>query len=57
VRYALDTAKIRALGWAPEVELADGLARTVQWYTENRDWVAAATEKFDRTRRLGTGAH
>jgi len=56
-RYALDTAKICALGWKPQVELADGLERTVKWYTENRGWVAAATAKFDRTRRLGTGAH
>lgn len=57
VRYALDTTKIRALGWAPQVDLATGLERTVKWYTENRGWVAAATEKFDRQRRLGTGSH
>ena len=37
-RYALDTAKLRALGWAPEVSFAAGLAQTVEWYAENRAW-------------------
>lgn len=31
-RYALDTQKIRALGWRPETELGDGLKKTVEWY-------------------------
>jgi dTDP-glucose 4,6-dehydratase len=37
-RYAVDTAKIRALGWAPEADLEAGIAKTVAWYTERRDW-------------------
>lgn len=36
-RYALDTGKLRALGWQPEVPFEEGLARTVAWYREN-DW-------------------
>jgi dTDP-glucose 4,6-dehydratase len=31
-RYALDCAKVRALGWEPRVTFAEGLARTVAWY-------------------------
>lgn len=27
------------LGWTPEVDLEEGLRRTVDWYMENRDWV------------------
>jgi dTDP-glucose 4,6-dehydratase len=54
-RYALDTARIRGLGWSPRVELATGLDQTVRWYLENRAWVAEAAEKFDRSRRLGRG--
>ncbi|MGD9635794.1 MAG: dTDP-glucose 4,6-dehydratase [Pirellulales bacterium] len=54
-RYALDTTKIRGLGWSPRVVLADGLERNVKWYIENRAWVEAATKKFGRTRRLGRG--
>jgi dTDP-glucose 4,6-dehydratase len=37
-RYAIDDAKLRALGWAPEVELEEGLRRTVDWYREHRSW-------------------
>jgi dTDP-glucose 4,6-dehydratase len=38
VRYALDTAKLRALGWAPQVGFEEGFAQTVQWYQENEAW-------------------
>jgi len=27
------------LGWKPEVDINEGLKRTVQWYVENRDWL------------------
>lgn len=37
-RYAVDTAKIRALGWAPQMDLAGGIAQTVRWYAERTDW-------------------
>jgi dTDP-glucose 4,6-dehydratase len=37
-RYALDSAKLRALGWAPRWDLAGGLAATVEWYRGNRAW-------------------
>lgn len=37
-RYALaDADTRRALGWAPRVPLAEGLARTVAWYRANPD--------------------
>jgi dTDP-glucose 4,6-dehydratase len=39
-RYSLDTAKLRALGWAPQVAFEDGLAQTVEWYRANREWWA-----------------
>ena len=37
-RYALDTSKLRSLGWAPEVPFEDGLAETVRWYQQNEWW-------------------
>jgi len=38
-RYLLDSSKLRAeLGWAPEVGLEEGIARTVAWYAANRGW-------------------
>jgi dTDP-glucose 4,6-dehydratase len=38
-RYLLDSSKIATeLGWKPTVAFADGLAGTVEWYAEHRDW-------------------
>ncbi|HUF23479.1 MAG TPA: hypothetical protein VMN81_05060, partial [Vicinamibacterales bacterium] len=37
-RYALDTGKLRGLGWAPDVAFEEGLAETVRWYRENEWW-------------------
>jgi dTDP-glucose 4,6-dehydratase len=37
-RYCLDTTKLRALGWAPQVDFEPGLASTVRWYRENEWW-------------------
>jgi dTDP-glucose 4,6-dehydratase len=37
-RYALDTGKLRAFGWAPRHQFADGLASTVEWYKANPWW-------------------
>jgi dTDP-glucose 4,6-dehydratase len=37
-RYALDTTKLRSLGWTPEVSFETGLAATVTWYRENAWW-------------------
>jgi dTDP-glucose 4,6-dehydratase len=37
-RYAVDSAKIRALGWAPTRVFDDALERTVAWYRGNRWW-------------------
>jgi dTDP-glucose 4,6-dehydratase len=38
VRYALDTAKLRALGWVPRVPFEQGFEQTVRWYVANQDW-------------------
>jgi dTDP-glucose 4,6-dehydratase len=38
-RYAMDAGKARALlGWTPKRTFEAGLAETVQWYVQNRDW-------------------
>lgn len=38
-RYSLNIDKIRnELGYEPQVALADGIARTVAWYQDNRSW-------------------
>jgi dTDP-glucose 4,6-dehydratase len=37
-RYAVDSSKIRALGWAPANRFEEGLKATVDWYRDNRAW-------------------
>jgi dTDP-glucose 4,6-dehydratase len=38
-RYLLDSTKIREeLGWSDEVGWEDGIAKTVAWYADNREW-------------------
>ncbi len=38
-RYLLDSSKLRnELGWAPLVPFDRGLAETVRWYRDHRDW-------------------
>jgi dTDP-glucose 4,6-dehydratase len=40
-RYAIDAGKIeRELGWKPAETFDTGIRKTVQWYLENRNWVA-----------------
>jgi dTDP-glucose 4,6-dehydratase len=37
-RYAVDSSKAHALGWAPQVPFEDGLRSTVEWYQANEPW-------------------
>jgi dTDP-glucose 4,6-dehydratase len=56
LRYAIDPARIRAeLGWRPTVTLAEGLARTVDWYLANEAWWRPLLDRPGVGRRLGTG--
>ncbi len=37
-RYAMDGAKLAALGWHGRVPFDEGLARTIDWYRANEAW-------------------
>lgn len=37
-RYSVDSRRLRALGWAPQIDFETGMAATVRWYAENEDW-------------------
>lgn len=45
-RYAIDSAKLRReLGWRPKhTDFASGLAQTIKWYEDNKDWWRPAKE-------------
>jgi dTDP-glucose 4,6-dehydratase len=36
-RYSLDCTKLKKYGWAPKINLNDGIKETVRWYKEN-EW-------------------
>jgi dTDP-glucose 4,6-dehydratase len=38
LRYAVDSSKIRSLGWKPRHSLDDRLAETANWYRSNAAW-------------------
>ncbi|WP_416898389.1 MAG: dTDP-glucose 4,6-dehydratase [Minwuia sp.] len=51
-RYAIDPTKVEnELGWKPAIPFADGIAQTIRWYLDNRDWIDAVHDR----RRLGEG--
>lgn len=37
-RYALDSSKIKELGWKPEYDFEKALKETIDWYKNNEDW-------------------
>jgi dTDP-glucose 4,6-dehydratase len=37
-RYCLDTAKLRGVGWTPQVPFESGLRDTIDWYRRNEWW-------------------
>jgi dTDP-glucose 4,6-dehydratase len=57
-RYAIDATKIRReLGWSPAHAFEDGLAATVRWYLDHRDWCEAVQSGGEyRRERLGLEA-
>lgn len=43
-RYAIDASKLnKELGWKPSVTFEEGLAKTIDWYMENEEWLENVT--------------
>ncbi|MEK6728381.1 MAG: GDP-mannose 4,6-dehydratase [Candidatus Omnitrophota bacterium] len=43
-RYALDSSKVRKLGWKPKTSFSSGLENTVTWNISNRKWLMGKTK-------------
>ncbi len=37
-RYALDSSKIKKIGWKPKYKFDEALEKTVEWYSNNLNW-------------------
>ncbi|HNE82881.1 MAG TPA: GDP-mannose 4,6-dehydratase, partial [bacterium] len=44
-RYAVDTSKVRRLGWKPAYNFEEAIVETIQWYVKNESWWRAIKEK------------
>ena len=56
-RYAIDASRIRKeLGWEPQLTFEAGLAETVRWYLDNREWWEPLAAEAYRGDRLGLAA-
>jgi dTDP-glucose 4,6-dehydratase len=53
-RYAIDPSKIeRELGWRAQESFETGIARTIDWYLDNRSWWQPIRERSYAGERLG----
>ena len=44
LRYAIDASKLQnELGWKPSLKFEEGLAKTVDWYLDNKEWLDNVT--------------
>lgn len=44
LRYAIDATKLnQELGWQPSLQFEEGLSKTIDWYLENKEWLANVT--------------
>ncbi len=50
LRYAIDSSKLRAeTSWRPRYQdMRAGLAQTIQWYTDNREWWQGSKAETER---------
>ena len=37
-RYAINSEKLKSLGWTPKANFDDELEKIVDWYIKNKDW-------------------
>jgi len=53
-RYAINCAKIESeLGWSPAETFESGIAKTIQWYLDNKSWCSNITSGKYARERLG----
>ncbi|MGX4773584.1 dTDP-glucose 4,6-dehydratase [Bradyrhizobium guangdongense] len=55
-RYAIDASKLeRELGWRADENFESGLAKTVRWFFDNKQWWQAILDRGYQQKRIGLG--
>ena len=55
-RYALDSSKLKSLGWKPGYKFVEALGLTIQWYANNSKWwMGLKDKKFSKYYRSNYG--
>ena len=55
-RYAIDASKLeRELGWRADENFESGLAKTVRWFFDNRNWWQTILDRGYQQKRIGLG--
>lgn len=53
-RYAIDADKLKnELGWSQTESFETGMARTIDWYLDNEEWIGRVLDGSYRMQRLG----
>ena len=53
-RYAIDSSKIQnEIGWKPKLKFKEGLAKTINWYLKNQDWLDNIKNNKYKLTRIG----
>ena len=52
-RYAINSNKIKKLGWRPKNSFKNGLFKTVFWYLNNKNWWDEIIKKKYKLKRIG----
>jgi dTDP-glucose 4,6-dehydratase len=52
-RYAINSNKIKKLGWRPNNNFKNGLFKTVFWYLDNKNWWDRIVKKKYKLKRIG----
>lgn len=53
-RYSIDSSNSKLeLDWRPKTDFPTGIRRTVEWYRQNLEWVAAVSQDYQERQRLG----